>query len=83
MAEISRDSIIKLDHFLDKEILINFAGGRVVEGKLKGFDHLNNLVVDQAVEHLRQKNDKYSTSGKKRELGFMFVRGTSVSEIVK
>ena len=42
MAEISRDSIIKLDHFLDKEILINFAGGRVVEGKLKGFDHLNN-----------------------------------------
>ena len=78
MAEISRDSIIKLDHFIDKEIVINFSGGRVIEGRLKGFDHLNNLVIDQAIEQIRDKLDKYNTTDKKRELGFLFVRGTAV-----
>jgi U6 snRNA-associated Sm-like protein LSm7 len=53
MAEISRDPIIRLQPFLGQKIMVNFLGGRVVEGTLKGFDHLNNLVLNDAVEQLR------------------------------
>lgn len=53
MSEISRDPIIQLQPFINQKLLINFLGGRVVEGVLKGFDHVNNLVINEAVEHLR------------------------------
>ena len=53
--EISRDPIIKLQPYLNQEVLINFLGGRVVRGTLKGFDHLNNLVLDKAVEEIRSE----------------------------
>lgn len=52
---ISRDPIIRLQPLLDQEIQINFLGGRQVKGLLKGFDHLNNIVLDKAIENLRGK----------------------------
>jgi U6 snRNA-associated Sm-like protein LSm7 len=52
---ISRDPIIRLQPLVDQEIQINFMGGRQVQGTLKGFDHLNNIVLDKAFEHLRGK----------------------------
>lgn len=32
---------------------VKFAGGREVDGILKGFDKLDNLVLDDCVEYLR------------------------------
>lgn len=91
MAEISREPIIKLQPYLDQAIMVNFVGGRVIEGTLKGFDHLNNLVINDAIEHIRGKNlqliekidpkDSYGTTGKKRDLGLLMVKGTSVSDL--
>ena len=57
---ISRDPIIKLQPLMDQEIQINFMGGRQIQGTLKGFDHLNNIVLDGAVENLRGKNSSSS-----------------------
>lgn len=75
---ISRDPIIKLQNWHDQEVLIDFLGGRVVRGVLKGFDHLNNLVLDKTVELLRTKEDSYKLSGDERELGLLVVRGSMV-----
>jgi len=41
----------------------------IVEGILKGFDHLANLVLDEGVEFLRDPEDAYSLSGEERQLG--------------
>jgi small nuclear ribonucleoprotein (snRNP)-like protein len=34
-------------------------GGREVEGLLKGFDKLDNLVLDDCTEYLRDPEDQY------------------------
>lgn len=48
-----RKSILDLAKLLDKRIRVKFHGGREIEGVLKGFDALLNLVVDEAQEYLR------------------------------
>lgn len=55
MSQISRDPIIQLQPYLNQKMMINLLGGRVVEGILKGFDHVNNLVLTDVVEFLRGK----------------------------
>lgn len=86
---ISRDPIIKLQPLINQEIQINFLGGRQVQGVLKGFDHLNNIVIDKTTEFLRGRalhlffylsdpKDFYRTTEKKRELGLLIVKGSSV-----
>ena len=40
-----------------------------------------NLVLDEAVEELRDEADPYRQSGKERKLGLLVARGTSVMTI--
>lgn len=78
---ISKDPIIKLQGYLNKDLRLNFLGGRIVTGKLLGLDNLNNQVMDEAVETLRDKDDPYKSSGQTRDLGFMVVRGSMIQTI--
>jgi len=38
---------------------VKFAGGREVDGVLKGFDKLDNLVLDDCIEYLRGNTNAY------------------------
>lgn len=48
-----RENIVDLSRYMDKPISITFTGGRQVNGTLKGFDQLMNLVLDDVQEELR------------------------------
>lgn len=73
--------ILDLSKHADKKVQVRLFGGRQVHGILKGWDPLLNLVLDEAVEMLRDSSDPYSLSGKERKLGLMVCRGTSVMTI--
>lgn len=47
--------IIDLSRLADQQVMVRLTGGRQVQGILKGWDSLLNLVLDQAVEQLRGK----------------------------
>lgn len=49
-------------------------GGRLVVGVLKGYDQLMNLVLDEAVEYVKDANEEISKD-KTRPLGFTVIRG--------
>ncbi|KAH7832073.1 U6 snRNA-associated Sm-like protein LSm7 [Monocercomonoides exilis] len=66
-----------VSHLLNKRIHVKLTGGREVEGLLKGFDTVNNLVLDECIEITRdvsEENPKDST----RNLGLVICRGTSI-----
>ena len=46
-------SIIKVQNYMDQEVRIKFTGGRQVTGILKGYDTVNNLILDDTIEELR------------------------------
>ena len=84
-------SIIKVQNYMDQEVRIKFTGGRQVSGILKGYDTVNNLILDDTIEELRgfyhcvsyqkyflDSNDSYTLTGKTRKLGLIFIRGTMV-----
>jgi len=73
-----KGSILDLNRHLERGIRVKFTGGREVEGILKGFDQLVNLVLDDTVEFLRDPVDPYRLTGEKRNLGLTVCRGTSV-----
>lgn len=52
-----------------------------VRGVLKGWDPLVNLVLDDAVEEIRDSADPYRPSGRERKIGLVVARGTSVMTI--
>jgi len=52
--------VIDLAPHIDKKIRVKFVGGREVVGILKGADPICNLVLDDAVEFLR--DGEYSVS---------------------
>lgn len=70
-----REAILKLQTYLNKEIVVNLSGGREVEGKLTGFDQLMNLVLEDTVEKLRDVNDRTKFNGTSRKLGMVIIRG--------
>ncbi len=45
--------VINLSLYLGQRIRVKFQGGREAEGVLRGFDKLDNLVLDDAVEYIR------------------------------
>ena len=49
---------------MDQKVYVKFQGGREVEGTLKGFDLLVNLVLENVTEYLRDAKDPDSLSGK-------------------
>ena len=54
-------------------------GGRELQGTLRGFDELVNLVLDDCDEYLRDPEDNERITDKSRKLGLVVVRGTQVS----
>lgn len=72
-----RESIIDLSKFVDKLVRVKFQGGREATGKLKGYDHLLNLVLDNTTEYLRDSEDRVTET--KRHLGLVVCRGPAVT----
>lgn len=73
-----KESIVDLSKYLEKTIRVKFAGGREVNGVLKGYDPLLNLVLDNAVEFLRDPDDPLRVTEETRALGLTVCRGTGV-----
>mmetsp|Transcript_5284 Transcript_5284/g.5427 ORF Transcript_5284/g.5427 Transcript_5284/m.5427 type:complete len:110 (-) Transcript_5284:256-585(-) len=76
-----RDAVIDLGKYVDQRVRARFQGGREVNGILKGFDKLDNLVLDDCIEYLRDPSDPYRLTDDTRNLGLVVCRGTQVSLI--
>jgi len=63
---------------VDKPVEVKFTGGREVNGVLKGYDQLVNLVLDDCVEKIRDPDDPYKLTDDTRKLGLVVCRGTAV-----
>ena len=70
--------ILDLTKYLDRRVRVKFQGGREVEGALKGYDQLVNLVLDDTFESTRDPNDPFKASGATRKLGLVICRGVQV-----
>lgn len=80
-ARPKKESIIDLSKFVDKVVRVKFQGGREATGKLKGYDHLLNLVLDDTVEYLRDSEDSHKISENTRNLGLVVCRGPAVTVV--
>ncbi|KAF8396118.1 hypothetical protein HHK36_017730 [Tetracentron sinense] len=49
-----KETVLDLAKFVDKGVQVKLTGGRQVTGTLKGYDQLLNLVLDEAIEFLRE-----------------------------
>lgn len=77
-----KESIIDLSKFIDKQVHVKFQGGREATGKLKGYDHLLNLVLDDTTEYLRNISDESDKQTEtKRNLGLVVCRGPAVTVV--
>jgi len=72
---------VDFNRYIDQEVMVKFIGGREVTGILKGWDKRINIVLDNAVERLRDPSDPLVTSDKTRALGFVVCRSTAVVTI--
>ncbi|KAJ7349500.1 hypothetical protein B0H14DRAFT_2487973 [Mycena olivaceomarginata] len=52
MDEPKREAILDLSKYVNERIRVKFTGGREVNGILKGYDQLLNLVLDEVEEQL-------------------------------
>lgn len=48
-----KENILDLSKYADKQVTVKFSGGREVQGVLKGYDQLMNLVLDDVHEVVR------------------------------
>jgi U6 snRNA-associated Sm-like protein LSm7 len=55
-AAPKRESILELAKLMDSKVRVKCLGGRELEGILKGYDDLVNLVLDDCDEFLRGKS---------------------------
>jgi len=62
-----------LEKSLDKKVSLLLKDGRVLEGKLTGYDEFMNMVIDDTVESLQE--------GEGRRLGVVVLRGNNVVSI--
>ncbi|KAA0152149.1 hypothetical protein FNF27_03669 [Cafeteria roenbergensis] len=74
-------SILDLEPHMNKAVRVKCVGGREFTGVLKGFDKLLNLVLDDAVELMRDPEDTDCTTSASRPLGIMVCRGPSVMAV--
>ncbi|GMI39722.1 hypothetical protein TeGR_g3864 [Tetraparma gracilis] len=70
-------SILQLAESLDKEVYVQFTGGRQLKGTLKGYDELINLVLDDTVETVTLGDG----TTRERKLGLVVGRGTQVAVV--
>ena len=78
---MDRDAVVDLAKYMDQKVCVRFMGGREVEGIMKGFDKLDNLVIDECIEYLRDPEDMYRVTNNTRKLGLVVCRGPQVSLI--
>uniref|UniRef100_A0A914V8L5 U6 snRNA-associated Sm-like protein LSm7 n=1 Tax=Plectus sambesii TaxID=2011161 RepID=A0A914V8L5_9BILA len=76
-----KESIVDLSRFIDKKIRVKFQGGREAAGVLKGYDALLNLVLDNAIEYLRDPDDPHKLTNDTRQLGLIVARGTAITVV--
>jgi small nuclear ribonucleoprotein (snRNP)-like protein len=53
-----KESILELTKMMDAEVRVKCLGGRELQGILRGFDDLVNLVLDDCIEYIRGMYDK-------------------------
>jgi small nuclear ribonucleoprotein len=63
-----------LEKSLDKRVSLFLKDGRVLEGKLTGFDEYMNMVLDETVEN-------NAAGEEERRLGTVVLRGNNVVSI--
>jgi U6 snRNA-associated Sm-like protein LSm7 len=79
-----KESLLSLEKYLSKAIVVRCTEGRELHGTLKGFDSNLNLVMANTVEHLRDPTAKECPflradgSPVTRPLGAVVVRGATV-----
>ena len=56
VLKLTQESILDLSKYQDQSVWVQFQGGRKVIGTLKGYDPLQNLVLDDTIEILRSKS---------------------------
>ncbi|EPQ30802.1 uncharacterized protein PFL1_01703 [Pseudozyma flocculosa PF-1] len=77
-----KEAILDLSKYVDKRIRVKFTGGREVQGILKGYDQLMNLVMDEVEETLRDpETGEITAASKTRALGLAVLRGTALTVI--
>ena len=56
-----KEAILDLSKYQDSKVIVKYQGGRQVVGTLRGFDLMQNLVLDDAFEYLRgiQRSEGY------------------------
>mmetsp|Transcript_108829 Transcript_108829/g.314261 ORF Transcript_108829/g.314261 Transcript_108829/m.314261 type:complete len:104 (+) Transcript_108829:94-405(+) len=74
-----KDSILELAKMMDAVVRVKCLGGRELQGTLRGYDELVNLVLDDCDEFLRDPEDSEKITEKTRKLGMVVIRGTQVS----
>ena len=74
-----KESILELAKLMDARVHVKCLGGRELEGTLRGYDELVNLVLEDCQEFLRDSEDYEKITDQKRTLGLVVVRGTQVS----
>mmetsp|Transcript_54709 Transcript_54709/g.111689 ORF Transcript_54709/g.111689 Transcript_54709/m.111689 type:complete len:98 (-) Transcript_54709:231-524(-) len=79
MAGEKKSAVLDLSKHIDQRVRVKFTGGREVEGRLKGFDTLVNLVLDECIEYMRDADDPYKLTEETRSLGLLVCRGTAVT----
>ncbi len=52
-AVIEKEAVVDFANYADQRVRVKIQGGREVEGVLKGYDKLDNLVLDDTIEYLR------------------------------
>ncbi|KHN81808.1 putative small nuclear ribonucleoprotein G [Toxocara canis] len=71
----------ELKKYMDKHMDLKLNGNRHVSGVLRGFDPFMNIVVEDALEHLKASLLKYIFSckgGETNPLGMVVIRGNSI-----
>ncbi|KAL9710762.1 U6 snRNP-associated protein Lsm7 [Leucoagaricus gongylophorus] len=68
-----REAILDLSKYVNESIRVKLMGGRQVEGKLKGYDQLLNLVLDDVEEYFQEPEPHT------RSLGLVVVRGPLIT----
>jgi U6 snRNA-associated Sm-like protein LSm7 len=69
---VEKDAVVDFAKYCDLRVRVQFQGGREVDGILRGFDKLDNLVLEDAVEYLRGIVDDDYDDG--REMMLVMIR---------
>lgn len=74
-----RECVVDLAKYADQKVRVRFQGGREVEGVLKGFDKIDNVVLDECIEFIRDTTDPYKLTDETRVLGLVVCKGTQIA----